>query len=414
MFTSTLSNCGKYKRSRQGSHEANLLDSQQSTSQARDALPIPRLDPVYLPFRTQHRILTLVQSLLEECCLEFGNTWVPDLMKAKKWHEAESIELTQWTKRFRKYAESLPPSAIKPIPGKSVSAVLFGTSTLRHSAVHRLPTSAAGILNMLSSAITFAEALKDSKRAERIAEIRTQLEASIEEIVQHQNLLECKLTDQFEEIARRRAELDELERSSIEEMLKTDEKQRTEVGSAFESFLVGSQQVSNHCACNHTPSFDVAKAECKAEEDIESSWIGISLYSLFFHFNSRLFLCLLLTLTLEHEPKPSAWIPEAQAYNESSLGEEIFHQAEEGGKDNRPACHENSVCSDEENLEVSEPTFSTLRSDEQKKKGKKTVASGWRVPVAEDAPVLGDGASASEDTSPAQLYVTRNEGLEWS
>ena len=164
-------------------------------------------------------------------------------MKARKWHEAESIELTEWTKRFSKYAKSLPPSAIKPIPGKSIAEVLFGTSTLRHSAVHRLSTSAAGILNILSSAITFAEALNDSKRADKIAEIKTQLEASIEEILQHQNLLECKLTGQFEDIARRRAELDVLERSSIEEMLETDEKQRTEVGSAFEktSLLVPSR-----------------------------------------------------------------------------------------------------------------------------------------------------------------------------
>lgn len=413
MFKSALLNCGKYKRSRQDSYEANLLDSQQSTSQARHALPIPRLHPVYLPFKTQHRILVPVQSLLEECCLEFGNTWVPDLMKARKWHEAESIELTEWTKRFSKYAKSLPPSAIKRIPGKSIAEVLFGTSTLCHSAVHRLSTSAAGILNMLSSAITFAEALNDFKRAEKIAEIKTQLEASIEEIVQHQNLLECKLTDQFKDIARRRAELDELERSSIEEMLETDEKQRTEVGSAFESFLVGSQPVFNPCACNHTSSFDGAKADSKAEENIESSCIGMFLYTLFFHFKSRLFLYLLLTLPLEHEPKSLAGINEAQAYDQSSLGEEKLHQGEKLEKDDRPPCHENSGGSVEEEPEVSELTLSTLRSEGQKKKGKKAVASGWGIPVAEDAPVLGDEAPASEDASPAPVYVTRNMGLEW-
>ena len=148
---------------------------------------------------------------------------------------------------------------------------------------------------MLSLAITFAEALNDSKRTDKIAGIKTQLEASIDEIVQHQNLLECKLRDQFEDIARRRAELDELERSSIEEMLETDEKQRTEVGSAFESFLVGSQQVSNPCACSYTPSFDGAKADSKVEENIESGWIGIFLHTLFFHFKFRLSLYLLLT-----------------------------------------------------------------------------------------------------------------------
>lgn len=84
-------------------------------------------------------------------------------MEAQKWHEAESIELTQWIKKVAKYTKFLPPSAIKPIAGKSIAQVLFGTSTLRHSAVHRLPTSAA---------ITFAEALNDSKRAEKVAEIK--------------------------------------------------------------------------------------------------------------------------------------------------------------------------------------------------------------------------------------------------
>ena len=196
-------------------------------------------------------------------------------MEARKWHEVESIELTEWTKRFLKYAKSLPPSAIKRISGKSIAQVLFGTSALRHSAVHRLPTSAAGILNMLHAAMTFAEALNDPKRAERVAEIKTQLEASIEEIVQHQNLLERKLKEQLEDIARRRAELDELERSSIKEMLATDKEQRTVVGSALESFLFVSQQISNPCPCNHTPSFDGAKADSEGEENIESSGTGM-------------------------------------------------------------------------------------------------------------------------------------------
>lgn len=195
-------------------------------------------------------------------------------MKARKWHEAESIELTQWTKSFVKHAKDLPPSALKPIAGKSIAAVLFGTSALRHSAVHRLPTSAAGILNMLHAAMNFAEALNDSKRAEKVEDIKTQLEASIEEIVQHQNLLERKLQDQVEDIARRRSELDKLERSAIEEMLAMDKEQRTMVGSAFESFLIGSQQVSNPCTWNHTPSLDGAMADSEVEENMESSGIG--------------------------------------------------------------------------------------------------------------------------------------------
>lgn len=334
-------------------------------------------------------------------------------MEARKWNEAESIELTEWTKRFLKYAKTLPPSAIKPVPNKSITEVLFGTSILRHSAVHRLPTSAAGILNMLSAAITFAEALNDSKRAEMVAEIKTQLEASIEEIVQHQNLLERKLTDQFEDIARRRAELDELERSSIEDMLATDKKQRIEIGSAIESFLVGSQQVSNPCACSCTPSLDGAKADSKVEENIESSWIGMFQCAFFFHFKSRLFLYLFLTLPLVHELKPPANINEAQAYDQSPLSEEKPHQGEKLGEDDRPPCHEKSAGSVEEELEVSELTLSTFGSKGQKKRWKKAAAFGWGIPAAEEASVLVNEAPDLEDMSPAPVHVTHNMRWGW-
>ena len=272
MFASVLLKGGKSQPdsySRHNVHIANLVNNTQLTSQIHQALSFPRLHPVYLPFKTQHRTLVLVQSLLEECCLGFGNTWVPDLMEAQKWYEAESIELNEWNNRFPKYAESLPPSAMKSIAGKTTAEILFGTSIIRHSAVHRLRTSAAGTLNMLGAAITFAEALNDSKRAERVTKIKRQLEASVEEIVQHQNLLERKLTHQLEDIARRRAELDELEKSSIEKMLATDQEQRTEVGSAFESFLVGSEQVFSPCASDYTHSFGTPKADSEAGDKME-------------------------------------------------------------------------------------------------------------------------------------------------
>ena len=251
----------------------DLRDSIPSTPPAHEAPSLPRLHPIYLPFKTQHNILVPVQSLLEECCLDFGKTWVPNLMEAQKWHETGSLELTKWTQRFSKYAKSLPSSAINLEAGKSIARVLFGTSPIRHTAVHRLPTSAAGIMNMLTAAITFAETLNDPKRAKIIAEIKSQLEASIEEIAQHQVLLERKLTDRLEDIARRRAELDELERLSIEEMLGTDKMQRTRVGSALErvlvnSILVNPLHVSNACSCQ-SQNLDEPKSDSEPTESTE-------------------------------------------------------------------------------------------------------------------------------------------------
>ena len=205
---------------------------------------------------------------------------------------------------------------------------------------------------MLSAAITFAEALDDSRRAEKVADIKAQLEASIEEIVQHQNLLQRKLTDQLEDIARRRSELDELEKSSIEEMLAMDKKQRTEVGSTFEGFLLGSQQVSNPRACSCTPSFDGPKLESEAGENIDV------VHVLLFYFTLSLFLSLILTVHLEYKQKPADEIHKDQACNESLLNKERPHQDKELEEDDQPPWHSSNGGSvEEEAICVQKPCF---------------------------------------------------------
>ena len=115
---------------------------------------------------------------------------------------------------------------------------------------------------------------------------------------------------------------------------------------------------------------------------------------------------------LEHELKPLAGINEVQAYDQSPLGEEKPRQDEKSGKDDRPPCHD-SGGSVEGESEISESTFSALRTKGQKKKGKKAAASGWDISAAEQAPVLMDEAPASEDASPAPVHVTHNLSWKW-
>ncbi len=188
-------------------------------------------------------------------------------MKAQKWEVGESIELTQWIKRFSKYKKSLPLSATRAIAGKGLKEVLFATSSLRHSAVHRLPTSAAGILKMLEEAITFTEALNDTRRANNICEIKSELAQTIEGIVQHQTLLERKLSDQLEDLARKREDIDELERLAIEDMLDNDKEHRKSAGSAVEDFLAGRNQASHACFPEKNETQETQNASSESAED---------------------------------------------------------------------------------------------------------------------------------------------------
>ncbi|KAL8992172.1 MAG: hypothetical protein Q9169_007310 [Polycauliona sp. 2 TL-2023] len=384
----------------------NHCDRSRMTSQTYQASSVPRLHPVYLPFKTQHAILVLVQHLLEECCLDFGNTWVPDLMKARRWEEAESIELTQWTKRFSRHAKSLPPSAFERIPGKSLDDVLFGTSSLRHSAVHRLPTSAVGICKMLSAALDFTGLLKDSQRAARVMEIRTQLLTSVEEISQHQNLLECKLTAQLEDIARQRAELDQLERSSVEAMLASDKQQRKDIGSIFESFLHGSQPMPDPCNASPTPAFDKTKIGPEVGEGIDSRWNGMFLLIVSREYPD-------LNFPLDHEAKFPAGGDRVQAAGQRRSNQDETIQAREP-KDHGPSlCYTNSASSVAKGIDVLGSDNPDFWPTGRKENCQETETSSWANHVPDKTSFSVEKASAPADISPSPGQIAQNNPREW-
>ena len=211
-----------------------------------------RLHPIHLPFRTQHRILTFVQSTLEECCLEFGQTWAPHLMKTHNWDDPESVELTEWIKKFSKCTKDLPPSATRPIAGKSLNQVLFDTTSLRHTAVHRVPTNVEGIMGMLHAAHDFSLALKDTARAALIKTIEDQLAISINILFQSQGLLQHKISGQWEVPAKGRIELDKLEGLCTTTNGRGYGKvQRTEAASAIKDVITDSQRDSILRSLNH-------------------------------------------------------------------------------------------------------------------------------------------------------------------
>src|SRR5215469_4868795 len=119
---------------------------------------MPSLYPSYLPYHVQHLILTTAQRVLEECCFRFTKRWLPSILKYHGWDCAEAVELTKWTRILAKRSAStnLPMHALK-LSGSTLQDILFATNKLRHTAVHRLPTSARGIGQLIQSAVKLAE-----------------------------------------------------------------------------------------------------------------------------------------------------------------------------------------------------------------------------------------------------------------
>ncbi|KZL68385.1 ubiquinol-cytochrome-c reductase cytochrome c1, partial [Colletotrichum incanum] len=195
---------------------------------------VPSLYPSYLPYSTQHAILTNTQKVLEECCFEFASRWIPDVVQQKGWDCASAVELTKWAKTFDKQMTKLPSDAIATT-SSSITDVLYPTHELRHTAVHRLPTPARRISQMLRAALKLAEALQDLTRAAQLEELVSEVDAKIKAMELTKNALEDRALSQLEGIRRQREELDRQEKGLTEEMVKDDHDNKMLIGRLLEA-----------------------------------------------------------------------------------------------------------------------------------------------------------------------------------
>lgn len=188
---------------------------------------------MYIPYKIQHLVLTRAQQLLEECCYNFTAQWLPDLLEQRRWDCKEAIELNKWTHAAIKRLDKVPStfsSAFANDSALSLANVLVSANKLRHSAVHRLPTTAKGILEMVHSATRFARVLRDTIREQQFNELHRELESKIRALELNKNFLETNLEQELQDIAKQRRELDEKEKEAIKSMLREDEDHGSLIG----------------------------------------------------------------------------------------------------------------------------------------------------------------------------------------
>ncbi|KAJ3952557.1 hypothetical protein N0V92_010994 [Colletotrichum tropicale] len=184
---------------------------------------IPSLYPSYVPYSAQHAILTTAQTVLEECCFDFASKTIPDALSERGWDCASAVELTKWARILHK---ELPQG----LSGATFQSALVSTHQLRHTAVHRLRTTARGIIRLLESAVGLAEALNDVARAAQLEELKSELDGKIKAMEMSKNVLEDRAAAGLEEIRRQREELDRQEKQLVLDMLTEDREYKELVG----------------------------------------------------------------------------------------------------------------------------------------------------------------------------------------
>ncbi|KAJ5248800.1 hypothetical protein N7468_000251 [Penicillium chermesinum] len=225
------------------------------------ALGVQSLYPVYIHYRCQHLVLTTIQELLEESCFAFAQQHLPQLLTRKGWDCPEAVELTEWTKILS--CQSTPLASALKAPLSDFIGLL---RELRHSAVHRLRKTAAGVERLAENAQLFLEALEDLTRSEKVGSLRRELRSAIEELQRNKNLLEKRLLDQLKEIKRRRSELDVWEKNAKEAMIRDDLECSRDIGEGLET-IVRRSRLKDQMGADERKLPDVYSESLDSEEE---------------------------------------------------------------------------------------------------------------------------------------------------
>jgi hypothetical protein len=128
----------------------------------------------------------------------------------------------------------VPASAIDNGSEAPLKEVFFSTNVLRHTAVHRLPTTARGIHKMIQSASRLAQTLGGHSRAAELENLHLEIGSRIRDMELNKNFLENRLDEQLQAISEQRAELDRRESEAIATMLQDDQENKMLIGSFLE------------------------------------------------------------------------------------------------------------------------------------------------------------------------------------
>jgi hypothetical protein len=120
------------------------------------------------------------------------------------------------------------------LKGSSFNEVLIATNKLRHTAVHRLPTTARGVHQLIQSALRLTETLNDPLRTAQLEELHHEIDSKIKAMELNKNVLEDELNTQLREIQRQREELDRKEKDVTVTTLREDMENKTLIGLLLE------------------------------------------------------------------------------------------------------------------------------------------------------------------------------------
>ena len=178
--------------------------------------------------------MTATQALLERACFDFTKTTLPGVLLDKKWTCPEAIELQVWTKTMVQSRNSPSEDALgTSLDTLSDSEITFN-DWVRHTAVHRTPRTASGVLELVMSAGRLVGALQDTTRAAKLDRLYREIYAAVTDLKQTKKVMKEDLEEELKGIGVWKANLDCREKEAIASTIRDNAECETSVGALLD------------------------------------------------------------------------------------------------------------------------------------------------------------------------------------
>ena len=158
------------------------------------------------------------------------------IVEKEGWDCPELVELNVWARTFLVNQDIFQSGDLENL-GQPFSELTSSTSHLRHTAVHRLRINANGLERFLADAEALAQLLHDDYCTRSLARLRRETQISIDELKRNKDLLESRVNSKLKQISDQRLELDRLEQSAVDEMMKADQEYHLLAGSNLDQAI---------------------------------------------------------------------------------------------------------------------------------------------------------------------------------
>ncbi|KAF2971834.1 hypothetical protein GQX73_g1758 [Xylaria multiplex] len=225
LFASQVEFCSEVDDS--GMESFDSCHNSNSSTRKRGRGGIRSRSSVCFPMKTQDRILTHVQRLLENACFDFGRRVMPEVLKAQKWDCPEAAELKTWVEELIQRRGELFGSMGQMV--QPYDQLLHSMVDLRNTAVHRNRINAQTLEQFLIKAEKFTTLLGDATRQEMLVKLRLNVQEVIGKLESNKRIISSK-----------RAEVNRLRETKIAELEREESEYQTSVVKSLEEDLAPS------------------------------------------------------------------------------------------------------------------------------------------------------------------------------